>query len=96
MAARSSEVLRLYKQLLREAKKFPSYMYRTYSLRRIKDAFREYREESDIQKIDDLLTYARSNLEIIKRQVVIGQMYRGPETVIEKHLESQKTECQSV
>ncbi|XP_055934041.1 LYR motif-containing protein 4B-like isoform X2 [Argiope bruennichi] len=88
MATRSRQVLRLYKDLLREAEKFPSYMYRTYSLRRIKDAFREHKAETDYEKIDDLITYGNANLDIIKRQVVIGQLYRGPETVIERHLKS--------
>ncbi|CAL1273592.1 unnamed protein product [Larinioides sclopetarius] len=91
MAARSKQVLRLYKDLLREAEKFPSYMYRTYSLRRIKDAFQENKGENNYEKIDDLITYAKANLDIIKRQVVIGQLYRGPETVIENHLKSNKT-----
>ncbi|KAF8782843.1 LYR motif-containing protein 4 [Argiope bruennichi] len=68
MATRSRQVLRLYKDLLREAEKFPSYMYRTYSLRRIKDAFREHKAETDYEKIDDLITYGNANLDIIKRQ----------------------------
>ncbi|CAL1273593.1 unnamed protein product [Larinioides sclopetarius] len=68
MAARSKQVLRLYKDLLREAEKFPSYMYRTYSLRRIKDAFQENKGENNYEKIDDLITYAKANLDIIKRQ----------------------------
>ncbi|GFW17187.1 LYR motif-containing protein 4 [Trichonephila clavipes] len=90
MAVRSKQVLRLYKEMLREAEKFPSYMYRTYSLRRIKDAFREHKEESNLEKVDDLLTYAKANIEIIKRQVLIGSLYREPETVIEHHLKANK------
>ncbi|GIX68533.1 LYR motif-containing protein 4B [Caerostris darwini] len=90
MAARSKQVLRLYKELIREAGKFPSYMYRTYSLRRIKDAFREHKGETDNLKIDDLILYGRTNLDIIKRQVVIGQLYQEPESVIEHHLKASK------
>ncbi|XP_054721577.1 LOW QUALITY PROTEIN: LYR motif-containing protein 4-like [Uloborus diversus] len=89
MASRT-QILRIYKQLLKESSKFSSFMYRTYSLRRIKDAFREHKEETDNEKIQDLVTYANSNLEIIKRQVVIGQLFRGPEIVIEKQLKSNK------
>ncbi|GBM80912.1 hypothetical protein AVEN_245613-1 [Araneus ventricosus] len=65
--------------------------FRTYSLRRIKDAFQENKGQTDYEKIDDLITYAKANLDIIKRQVVIGELYRGPETVIENHLKSTKT-----
>lgn len=46
-------------------------MYRTYSIRRIKDGFKEHREETDGKKIEDLVTYAKSSLEVIKRQVHI-------------------------
>ncbi|KAG8197301.1 hypothetical protein JTE90_007547 [Oedothorax gibbosus] len=72
--------------MLREAEKFPSYMYKTYSLRKIKDAFKEHKAETDPEKIKDFISYAKSNLEIIKRQVVIGELYREPETILENHL----------
>lgn len=51
---------------------FPS--YRTYSLRRIKDAFKENKAETDSEKIMDLITYAKTNLEIIKRQVCLFEL----------------------
>nr|XP_015913545.1 LYR motif-containing protein 4 [Parasteatoda tepidariorum] len=92
MASRRMEVLRLYKNLLREAGKFSSYMYRTYSLRRIKDAFKDYKDVTDQEKLADLITYGKSNLEIIKRQVIISQLFKDPENVIEKHLKDKKTQ----
>ncbi|GFT23847.1 uncharacterized protein NPIL_152141 [Nephila pilipes] len=69
----------------------PGNLQRTYSVRRIKDAFREHKEDSDYERIDDLITFAKINLEIIKRQVLIGDLYREPETVIEHHLKSNKS-----
>nr|ACI66069.1 LYR motif-containing protein 4 [Salmo salar] len=42
MAACSrTQVISLYRMLIKESKKFPSYNYRTYALRRVKDSFRE-------------------------------------------------------
>lgn len=46
--------------------------FRTYSIHRIKDGFREHKGETDSEKIKDLITYAKSNLEIIKRQVLLS------------------------
>ena len=43
--------------------------YRAYTLRRIKDAFRENKNVTDPKVINQLLSKAKHNLEIIKRQV---------------------------
>ncbi|XP_074604273.1 LYR motif-containing protein bcn92 [Brevipalpus obovatus] len=79
----SSKVLLLYRQLLLESKKFPDYNFREYALRRIRDTFRENRQESDPDKIAKLLEKAESNLNLIKRQVVINQMYKANPKIIE-------------
>lgn len=76
-------VLALYKKLLRESAKFSGYNYRSYAQRRIKDAFREHKHETDQSKIDSLIQKGQENLEIIKRQVVISQLYKEPKLVIE-------------
>uniref|UniRef100_A0A803WBR6 LYR motif containing 4 n=1 Tax=Ficedula albicollis TaxID=59894 RepID=A0A803WBR6_FICAL len=70
MAASSrAQVLRLYRALLRESQRFGSYNYRTYAIRRIRDAFRENKNLSDSEKIEELLNKAKANLEVIQRQV---------------------------
>uniref|UniRef100_A0A8C3MAZ9 Uncharacterized protein n=1 Tax=Geospiza parvula TaxID=87175 RepID=A0A8C3MAZ9_GEOPR len=70
MAASSrSQVLRLYRALLREGQRFSSYGYRTYAIRRIKDAFRENKNITDSEKIEELLNKAKANLQVIQRQV---------------------------
>ena len=43
--------LQLYKLLLREASKFPDLNFRSYSLRRIRDAFRDSRALSSQQQV---------------------------------------------
>ncbi|XP_030064647.1 LYR motif-containing protein 4 isoform X3 [Microcaecilia unicolor] len=66
----SAQVLSLYRTMLRESKKFSSYNYRTYAIRRIRDAFKENKNVKDIQDIQTLLNRAKENLEIIQRQML--------------------------
>ncbi|KAG9347715.1 hypothetical protein JZ751_003728 [Albula glossodonta] len=74
MAASSrTQVLSLYRMLMKESKKFPSYNYRTYALRRIRDAFRENQSVSDPKTVEVLLSQARDSLALIQRQV--GQSF---------------------
>ncbi|KAK2534134.1 Lyrm4 [Columba guinea] len=69
MAASSrAQVLRLYRALLRESQRFSSYNYRTYAVRRIRDAFRENKHIKDSEKIEELVNKAKANLEVIHRQ----------------------------
>ncbi|XP_030064637.1 LYR motif-containing protein 4 isoform X2 [Microcaecilia unicolor] len=79
----SAQVLSLYRTMLRESKKFSSYNYRTYAIRRIRDAFKENKNVKDIQDIQTLLNRAKENLEIIQRQVTVGHLYSTHKLVIE-------------
>ncbi|KAB5587170.1 hypothetical protein PHYPO_G00009810 [Pangasianodon hypophthalmus] len=84
MAAPSrTQVLALYRMLLRESKKFPAYNYRTYALRKVRDAFRENRNVEDPKVLEQLLSKACDNLAIIQRQAAIGKMYEIQRTVVE-------------
>uniref|UniRef100_A0A663F3I7 LYR motif containing 4 n=3 Tax=Accipitrinae TaxID=8955 RepID=A0A663F3I7_AQUCH len=84
MAASSrAQVLRLYRALLRESQRFGGYNYRTYAIRRIRDAFRENKNIKDSEKIEELVNKAKVNLEVIHRQVTIGQLYSTQKLVIE-------------
>ncbi|XP_035891724.1 protein bcn92 [Anopheles stephensi] len=79
------KVLSLYKQLLRASQKFDSYNYRMYALRRIRDAFRDNKALTDGATIASELSYAQKNLDIIKRQTIVGQLYGARDKlVIEK------------
>ncbi|XP_043575435.1 LYR motif-containing protein 4-like isoform X1 [Chiloscyllium plagiosum] len=66
----SSQVLSLYRRMLKESKKFTTYNYRTFALRRIKDAFRENKNVTNPDVIQQLIETANANLEIIRRQQV--------------------------
>ncbi|VDI13667.1 Hypothetical predicted protein [Mytilus galloprovincialis] len=72
-----SKALALYKQILQESKKFTSYNYRNYAIRKTRDEFRQNKEVTDPQKLKDLFKKAKDNLEIVQRQVLVGQMYDG-------------------
>ncbi|KAG7488677.1 hypothetical protein MATL_G00037560 [Megalops atlanticus] len=85
MAAFSrAQVLSLYRMLMKESKKFPAYNYRTYALRRIRDAFRENKNVSDPKTLEVLLNRAWDNLAIIQRQVSIGKLYTTQKTIVEE------------
>ncbi|XP_075273316.1 LYR motif-containing protein 4 [Opisthocomus hoazin] len=82
-ASGRARVLRLYRALLRESQRFASYNYRMYAIRRIRDAFRENKNIKDSEKIEELVNKAKANLEVIHRQVTIGQLYSTQKLVIE-------------
>lgn len=78
------DLLSLYKILLRESKKFESYNIREYFTRRVKDGFRENVKLTEPAKIEHVQQEARDLLDVLKRQVVIYNMYSPGRLVIEK------------
>uniref|UniRef100_A0A803SZ02 Complex 1 LYR protein domain-containing protein n=1 Tax=Anolis carolinensis TaxID=28377 RepID=A0A803SZ02_ANOCA len=66
-----TDVMRLYWPLLKKSQNFAVYGYRTYAIRRIKDAFRENKNINDSTEIETLLNKAKTNLKIICRQLDI-------------------------
>ncbi|KAJ8383283.1 hypothetical protein AAFF_G00222190 [Aldrovandia affinis] len=78
-----TQVISLYRMLMRECKKFPSYNYRMYALRRVKDGFRENQNVDNPKMLDQLLNQARESLPVIKRQVSIGMMYKSQKIIVE-------------
>ncbi|CAF0942809.1 unnamed protein product [Adineta steineri] len=65
----------LYRQLLRECHKFSLYNYRDYFLRRVREEFHQNRNIKDSSKTAELLKRGQENLELIRRQVIIGNLY---------------------
>ncbi|XP_076269135.1 LYR motif-containing protein bcn92 isoform X2 [Rhynchophorus ferrugineus] len=78
-----NQVLKLYKMLLRESEKFESYNFRSYAVRRVKDAFRENQNLGNGNALREKISEGHKNLEIIKRQVLISQMYKTDRLIIE-------------
>ncbi|XP_063631404.1 LYR motif-containing protein 4 [Cydia splendana] len=77
------QVLSIYKNLLRESQKFANYNFRSYALRRVRDAFKANKTLSDPKQIQKEYQFAKENLAIIRRQAAIGDMYQTEKLVIE-------------
>eukprot|EP00043_Microstomoeca_roanoka_P015257 m.152585 g.152585 ORF g.152585 m.152585 type:complete len:82 (-) comp16217_c1_seq2:112-357(-) len=75
----SNNVLRLYRQMLREAQGFASYNVRQYAVRRVKEAFRQNKDQQDAAELGKLLESAKTNLDILKRQRIVYSLYAHPE-----------------
>jgi LYR motif-containing protein 4 len=73
----------LYKRLIKEADKFSSYNYREYAKRRIKYEFEENKQVKDPNQLKSLIQRGEQNLELIKRQALISQLYSVEKSVIE-------------
>ncbi|XP_056290759.1 LYR motif-containing protein 4 [Pseudoliparis swirei] len=78
-----AQVISLYRALLAESKSFPSYNYRTYAVRRVRDAFRANRKVKDPQAVERLMVEGQQTLALIQRQVSIGKMYETQKNVVE-------------
>uniref|UniRef100_A0A096MHC6 Complex 1 LYR protein domain-containing protein n=1 Tax=Poecilia formosa TaxID=48698 RepID=A0A096MHC6_POEFO len=71
-ASTRSQVISLYKVMLKESSRFPSYNYsRTYALRRVRDAFRANREVEDPKAVERLMDEGEQMLALIQRQVSV-------------------------
>uniref|UniRef100_A0A4X2LI48 Complex 1 LYR protein domain-containing protein n=1 Tax=Vombatus ursinus TaxID=29139 RepID=A0A4X2LI48_VOMUR len=76
MAASSrAQVLDHYQVMCREHGKFTSYNYRTYAIRRLREAFGKNKNVKDFVQIQMLVNKAKRNLEIIQQQTHISEMY---------------------
>ncbi|XP_075222691.1 LYR motif-containing protein bcn92 isoform X2 [Lycorma delicatula] len=83
MAITRSNVLKLYKDLLREASKFPIYNYRMYALRRIRDSFKTNSTLSESEMITKHYHEGLQMLQTIKRQVIVSTLYKPEKLIIE-------------
>ncbi|KAF8943493.1 hypothetical protein BGZ47_005380 [Haplosporangium gracile] len=81
--AHRSQILTLYKDLLHHSSKFAAYNFRDYAVRRTREAFHAAKNETDPAKIEALIRKAEQQLEVVKRQSVISQLYSGEKLVVE-------------
>ncbi|KAH8235909.1 hypothetical protein KR032_010611 [Drosophila birchii] len=77
------QAITLYRNLMRESAKLPSYNFRMYAARKIRDTFRANRTIRDYDEIDRQMAAGQQNLELIRRQVIIGHLYTTDKLVIE-------------
>lgn len=81
----SKEALSLYRNLLRQGSKLASYNFREYALRRTRDAFRENQSVAEPRDVQNLLQRGHKELNVLKRQATISQMYAAERIVVEQH-----------
>ncbi len=88
------DVLTLYASMIRHAKRFDDYNFRHHALRRIKYGFRQNMQRSD--GISPIYSDGLKQLDVLKRQVMLGKLYPETSSVIEarnkKYLEAEKDE----
>ncbi|QLG73841.1 hypothetical protein HG535_0F03520 [Zygotorulaspora mrakii] len=77
------QVLRLYKQLIKNANQFNDYNFREYFLRRARNTFKENKSVQDAAKLQSLFAEGQRDLGILKRQSIISQMYTFDKLVVE-------------
>ena len=83
IATSRTAILSLYRNLLRTGGNFTQYGFREYAKRRTRDAFREHKNETDHHRIQELVSRGITELQMMKRQTVIGQMYYIDKLVVE-------------
>ncbi|KAJ9090499.1 hypothetical protein DSO57_1001957 [Entomophthora muscae] len=78
-----NQVLSLYRNLLRASKGFHGYNFQQYAIRRTKDSFRS---NKDIDEAAAIKAYQTGNndLEVIRRQSIISNLFTSDKLVIEK------------
>jgi len=83
MSLSGPRVLSLYRALLKEGAKFPSYNHRKYALERVKYGFHQHEGETDPKKVEELVKKAEESLQMMRRQTTLGNMYGSEKLVIE-------------
>ena len=78
-----SAILSLYRSLLKTGNQFSQYNFREYARRRTRDAFREHKNETDPQRLQELVSKAINELQVVKRQAIVSQMYNIDKLVVE-------------
>ena len=76
-----SNIIPLYRSMIRLAYKFPQYNYRMYALRRLRDGFREGRNLTG-EEASTAYEAALRSRELLQRQTTIGQMYASADRLV--------------
>lgn len=70
-----SEIISLFRSLMRTARTFSDYNIREYAKRRTIDGFRQSRDLSDPSSIASAFSDGKSQLEVAKRQAIVYSLY---------------------
>ncbi|KAK9762478.1 hypothetical protein K7432_011733 [Basidiobolus ranarum] len=83
MADTRTQVLRLYRDLLKAGNTFSSYNFREYAIRRTRDAFRANASVTEAEKVQSLIQRGKKELTVIKRQGFINSQFQTEKLVVE-------------
>lgn len=78
-----TQILSLYRQLIKNSKHFTNYNFREYFLRKSRLEFKQNMNLTDPKKIQDMFATANNELSVLKRQSIVSQLYTFDKTVIE-------------
>ncbi len=81
-----SQILSLFRDFLRNSKKFEDYNFREYFLRKTRNDFKKLQKlnEKNKKEASDWLIQAQSDLALLRRQATISKMYHFDKLVVEK------------
>ncbi|GBC04747.1 hypothetical protein RclHR1_05840008 [Rhizophagus clarus] len=77
-------ILHLYRSLLRASQKFSSYNFRDYAYRKIRDSYHVNKNETDSDRIIQLVGKAERELGVLKRQGYLNSLYSVDRLVVEE------------
>lgn len=80
--ANKVQILKLYKDLLKEASSFRSYYYKNYFIRKVETQFKQPLEDG--QAPEEFVTKSEDMLAMLKRQTMVDNAYNTSSLVIEK------------
>ncbi|XP_011702096.1 PREDICTED: LYR motif-containing protein 4 [Wasmannia auropunctata] len=83
MSLSRDAILSLYRNLIRESKKWSSYNYRMYALRKVRHEFKENKALEDEEKVRQCYGKGQEALSMIKKQAILGNLYSTRPLVIE-------------
>jgi len=78
-----TQILRLYRDLLKGANTFGYYNFRQYFARKVKDSFRQHAHITDRAEVASFYQEGLEQLTIMRRQALLNAEYKLAKTVIE-------------
>jgi len=79
-----SQVLSLYRTLLRESSKFENYNFRVYFTNKVRNTFRQHSEVEDAETSMKLYNEAVDSVDVIRRQAIIGKLYEDTKVHLDR------------
>ncbi|TPX69245.1 hypothetical protein SpCBS45565_g02579 [Spizellomyces sp. 'palustris'] len=79
-----SQIMSLYRDLIRSSRVFASHNYRDYVHRRTRDTFRENAKETDPKRIEALYQRGMRDLEVARRQGWLNAQFKADKSVVER------------